>query len=245
MVMDLSGTTALVTGAGHRVGKGLALALAGAGCSVFVHYNRSATAAEETAAAARDIGVRAVTGSADLGDADAAAGLVAAATAELGPVQVLVNSASGFPDDSVTDVDQAGWNRALTVTLNAPVFLTQAVALALPEDLEGSVLNLTDWRIDRPYPDHFSYTIAKAALARFTESAALALAPRIRVNAVALGAILPPPGKGSDYLKDLAGAIPLRRVGSVEVVADMALALLRNDFVTGEIVKVNGGAHLV
>lgn len=243
--MELTGAVGLITGGAVRVGKALTLALAGAGCDVFIHYGRSSDAAEETAAEARALGVRAAIGSADLGDATACAGLMDRAGTALGPVQVLVNSASGFASDTVRDVDLAAWRRTMAVSLEAPVFLTQALANQLPAERSGAVVNITDWRTARPYPDHFSYIVAKGAIDAFTHAAAVGLAPDVRVNAVALGAILPPPGKGASYLKELAGSIPMRRAGGVGVVAEAMLFLLRNDFVTGEIVRVDGGAHLV
>jgi len=132
----------------------------------------------------------------------------------------------------------------MAVNLRAPVFLTQALAKALPDGVVGSVVNLTDWRTARPYPDHFSYTVAKGGLDTFTIAGAAALAPDIRVNGVALGAILPPAGKDSAYLKDLAREIPLQRVGGTEPVAQAVLFLLRNHFITGEIIRLDGGAHL-
>ena len=180
---------------------------------------------------------------ADLSDPSAAEAIIAGA-GELAPVRVLVNSAAMFPEDSLASVTAAGWQRTLDVNLTGPVFLTQAFAAALPEDVEGAVVNVTDWRARRPYPEHFSYTVAKGAITTFTEAAAEQLAPRIRVNAVALGAILPPPGKDSAYLKELATEIPLQRVGNPALVADAVLHLLRNDFITGEILRINGGAHL-
>jgi glucose 1-dehydrogenase len=242
--MDLSGAIALVTGGGHRVGKGIVLALSAAGADVFIHYGRSADEAETTAAEAEQLGARVEIGSADLSDLTVAPALVAEAASALGPVSILVNSASGFPEDTLTNVTVEGWERTLQLTVGSPAFLAQAVARGLPESGEGAIVNISDWRTARPYPDHFSYSIAKGALEAFTRTAAVALAPRIRVNAVALGAILPPPGKGSEYLKELATGLPLERTGSVEVVADAALSLLRNDFITGEIVRVDGGAHL-
>ena len=243
--MELAGAVALITGGAVRVGRALTLALAAAGADVFIHYGRSAGPAEETAAQAAAQGVRVATGSADLGDVGSCAALVEQAASALGPVRVLVNSASGFATDTLRDVSFEGWRRTMAVTLEAPVFLTQAMANRLPDDADGAVVNVTDWRTGRPYPDHFSYMIAKAGIDAFTASAALALAPRIRVNAVALGAILPPPGADASYLKDLAGRIPAQRAGGVDVVAEAVLFLLRNDFVTGEIVRVDGGAHLV
>ncbi len=241
--MELSGTTALVTGGAHRVGKGIALALAEAGCDLVLHYRSSAGPAAETAAEIERIGRRVVLVGADLADPSAAASIVAGA-GELAPVRVLVNSAAVFADDSLTGVTADGWWRTLDVNLTGPVFLTQAFAAALPADLDGAVVNVTDWRVARPYSDHFSYTVAKGAINTFTRAAAEHLAPRIRVNAVALGAILPPPGKDFAYLKALAKEIPLQRVGDPEVVAATVVHLLGNDFITGEIVRINGGAHL-
>jgi len=180
---------------------------------------------------------------ADLSDPAAASEIVASA-GDLAPIRVLINSAAMFSEDSLSSVTPEGWQRTLAVNVTAPVFLTQAYAAALPDDVEGAVVNVTDWRTARPYSNHFSYSMAKGAIDTFTGAAAEHLAPHIRVNAVALGAILPPPGKDSAYLKELAQEIPLQRVGNPGIVADAVLHLLRNDFITGEIVRVNGGAHL-
>ncbi|MCB2224291.1 MAG: SDR family oxidoreductase [Actinobacteria bacterium] len=241
--MDLSGTTALITGAAHRVGRGIAVALAAAGCDVVLHYHSSAGAAEETADEIRALGRRVTLAGADLSDPAGPPALFEAAGGA-GPVRVLVNSAAVFPEDTLADVTPDGLRRTLETNLAAPVFLTQAFAGALPKDAAGAVVNVTDWRTARPYPDHFSYTVAKGALDTFTVAAAEALAPRIRVNAVALGAILPPPGKPSSYLKTLAKEIPLRRVGDPGLVGDAVVSLVRNDFITGETLRLDGGAHL-
>ena len=239
--MELRGVTALVTGAAHRVGKAIALGLAGSGADLVLHFHRSGGDADATAAEARSLGVRVALVSGDLGTDPAA---VFDGVGDLAPVRVLVNSAAVFPPDNLTDVSADGWKDTLAVNLTAPVFLTQEFARRLPDGVAGAVINVTDWRTLRPYGDHFSYTVAKGGLDTFTRSAAEALAPRIRVNAVALGAILPPPGKDSAYLKALAQEIPLKRVGGTEPVVQAILALLANDFITGEIVRVNGGAHL-
>jgi NAD(P)-dependent dehydrogenase (short-subunit alcohol dehydrogenase family) len=149
-----------------------------------------------------------------------------------------------FPKDTIMDVTPDGWDQTMAVNLRAPVFTTQAFAEALPEDSKGVVINVSDWRTARPYPDHFSYMVAKGGVDAFTVAAAEALAPSIRVNAIALGAILPPPGEDSEYLQDLASEIPVEHVGGTEPVAEAVLFLVRNDFVTGEIVRIDGGAHL-
>lgn len=241
--MELPGVTGLVTGGAHRVGRAIGLALAGAGCDLVLHYNRSSGAAEEAAEEARALGRQVRLVGADLSNPERAEEVIAAAE-DLAPVQVLVNSAGMFPEDTLLDVDPDRFDRTIGVNLRAPVFVTQAFANALPEDVEGAVVNVTDWRTARPYAEHFSYTVAKGAVDTFTLAAAEALAPRVRVNGVALGAILPPPGKDSAYLKDLARQIPVEQVGGTEPVAAAVLFLLQNPFVTGEIVRVDGGAHL-
>jgi NAD(P)-dependent dehydrogenase (short-subunit alcohol dehydrogenase family) len=237
--MDISGRRALITGGAHRVGKGIALALAAAGADLVLHYNRSAGSAEETASEARDLGVAVELRQADLSDPESIAQLLS------DPVEILVNSAAGFPCDRLLDVSLEQWQRTLGLNLTAPVFLTQAFARALPAESDGVVVNVTDWKTERPYlGPRFSYTIAKGAIDTFTRVAASELAPGIRVNAVALGVILPPADAEEGYAERLAAETPLQKVGGVEVVAEAVLHFIRNDFLTGEIQRLNGGAHL-
>lgn len=243
--MEIAGRNALVTGGAHRVGRALTLALAAAGANVYVHYNSSEGPAEETAALAKEMGVRAVVGSADLSDPRMGSRVIADAQSTLGPVSILVNSASGFPKDRFQNVTLDEWQAAIDLTLAGPVFLTQAFAAALAGDSTGAVVNVTDVKTATPYREHFSYTVAKGGLDTFTRAAALALAPRIRVNAVALGVVLPPPGEDQAYVERLASKLPMRKPGGTEPVASAALALIENDFVTGEIVRIDGGGHLV
>ena len=243
--MQISGRVALVTGGATRVGRALSLALASAGADVFVHYNSSAGPAEEAVAAIEALGRRAASGAANLSDPATAPGLVTAATEVLGPVSILVNSASGFPEDTLADVTLEGWRRTLDLTLAGPIFLTQAFAAALPDDAEGAVVNITDVKTHTPYRKHFSYVVAKGGIDTFTRAAAVALGPRIRVNAVGLGVILPPPGEDDAYVDRLAAELPLRRVGGTDPVAAAVVALVENDFVTGEIIRIDGGGHLV
>ena len=167
------------------------------------------------------------------------------ATEAVGEVSILVNSASGFAADTVEDVTLEGWRRSHDVTLASPVFLTQAFAAALGPQSDGAVVNITDVRTTAPYREHFSYVVAKGGVDTFTRAAALSLAPRIRVNAVALGVILPPPGEDASYVEALAAELPLQRAGGTAPVVAAALDLIRNDFVTGEIIRVDGGGHLV
>ncbi len=241
--MELQGVTALVTGGAHRVGKAIVMALAEVGCDLVLHYNRSSEAAEETAAEVEAVGRQVRLVRVDLGDPSRASEIIASA-GDLAPVRVLVNSAAVFADDTLNNAEPEAWDRTMAVNLRAPVFLTQALARALPNDRSGSVINITDWRTTRPYPDYFSYTVAKGGVDTFIAAAAVALAPKIRVNGVALGAILPPADGDSVYLKELAQEIPLQRVGGTGSVAQAVLFLLRNHFITGEIIRLDGGAHL-
>jgi len=243
--MDLRGRVGIVTGGGVRVGRAIALGLARSGVDVFIHYNRSSGSAEDTAQEVRDLGVRAETGSVDLSDPSTAAQLINLATRALGPPSILVNSASGFPTDTIADVTLEQWRRTFDLTLTSPVFVTQALAKALPENLDGAVVNITDVRTQSPYREHFSYVVAKGGIDTFTKTAALQLAPRIRVNAVALGVILPPPHEDDDYAQRLAARLPLERVGGTAPVVAAVLSLLENDFVTGETIRVDGGGHLL
>ncbi len=185
-----------------------------------------------------------VIGAGDLSDPTMAGALIETASDELGPISVLVNSASGFPADNISDVTVGEWRRTADLSLGSPLFLTQAFADALPSEMSGAVINITDVKTTSPYREHLSYMLAKGGIDTLTRAAALALAPRIRVNAVALGVILPPPGEGEDYVSILAAELPLERPGDAQVVADAAVFLAQNDFITGEIIRLDGGAHL-
>ena len=242
--MDIHNRVAIVTGGAKRVGKAIALGLAQAGADVFVHYNSSSGLAEETVAEIEALGGRGAAGGADLSKPEEAAKLIPTAADRLGEPSILINSASGFPADTLADVTLDGWRRTHDITLASPVFLTQAFAAALPAPSEGAVVNITDVRTTTPYHKHFSYVVAKGGIDTFTRAAALALAPRIRVNAVALGVILPPPGEDDDYVIDLASRLPLQRVGGTQPVVEAVLHLVANDFVTGEIIRIDGGGHL-
>lgn len=242
--MELTGRNAIVTGGGVRVGRAISLALADAGARVYIHYNQSSDAASAVRDEILGAGGFAAIGSSDLADPAAAQMLVADAATALGPVSILVNSASGFPTDSLSDVTLENLRDARSVTLESPVMLTQALAAAMSDDLDGAVVNVTDARTMHPYKEHLSYLLAKGGLDTFTRAAALELAPRIRVNAVALGVILPPADETDAYAANLAATLPLARVGGPEVVADAVVFLCRNDFITGEIIRVDGGAHL-
>jgi NAD(P)-dependent dehydrogenase (short-subunit alcohol dehydrogenase family) len=243
--MDLSGKVALITGGAVRVGRALTLALAGAGCDVFVHYGRSQSEARATQVEVEALGVKAAIYPADLADTAAVQAIVPATVSRFGRLDILVNNAAIFLDGDLAATTPAMWESQFAVNLRAPFLLSQAFAAQLPADGRGKIINITDARIFRPAADHFAYRLTKAALLAMTETLAHDLAPRITVNAVALGAILPPPAKDNSYLAQLAEAhVPLRHPGDPEAVAANVLHLLRQDFLTGVTIRVDGGQFL-
>ncbi len=243
--VDIKGRTAIITGGAVRVGGAITREFARRGASVFIHYNRSAAPAEALRKEIVDTGGVAAIGSADLSDPECAADLVAAAEASLGAPTILINSASGFPTDTIDDATVDGFRSAQNLSLITPMMLIQAFARQVPDDLGGAVVNITDVKTMRPYTKHLSYVLAKGGVDTLTRATALALAPTIRVNAVALGVILPPSTEDDDYARKLADDLPLQRVGGAQVVADTVAFLCENDFITGEIVRVDGGGHLI
>ncbi len=235
-----------MTGAGVRVGRALALALADHGVTVAVHYNRSATEARRLVAAIRRKGGRAEAFQADLADDAQCLQLIPQINLRLGPVRILINSASLFGEGLFMNTTLAEWDANLDVNLRAPFRLSQVFAAQQNDKLRGNIINLSDWRGVRPGTDHFAYTISKAALIKMTEGMALALAPRIRVNCLALGSILPPPHATPQLLESLVSVTPLKQLGSPQDVADAMLYLLGpGSFVTGQTILVDGGRHLV
>jgi glucose 1-dehydrogenase len=244
--MDLNGKTAVITGGAIRVGRALVLALAEAGCNVFIHYGRSAEQANQTKAEAEAFGIRAAVHSANLAEADEVTGVMATAVSTFGPIDILINSAAIFPEeDTFTHTDIALWDTLLNVNLRAPFLLSRAFAAQLPPAQPGKIINILDARLRQPAPDHFVYRFTKGSLWQMTEMLALELAPHITVNGVALGAILPPPGKDASYLDNIAQKrVPLKRAGSAEIVAENVLHLLRQDFLTGVIIPIDGGEFL-
>ena len=236
--------TALVTGSAQRLGRAIALALAQAGHPVALHCHRSQAEARALAADIKAAGGRAAVLAADLADETATASLIARATAALGPVGVLVNNASTFQRDEWDTTDRASWDAHLEPNLRAPFVLIQAFAQALPPGLAGNVINLLDQRVWSLTPHFVSYTVSKAALWALTQSLALALAPRIRVNAVGPGPALPSPRQSAEQFAQQCAATPLGRGTSPDEVARAVLALLALPSVTGQMIALDGGQHL-
>ncbi len=235
---------ALVTGAGRRIGRAIAMDLARHGWAVAVHFNASGEAAGETVEAIRGSGGTAAAVQADLADRHAVQGLIPACAHALGALTCLVNNASVFEYDALPDLDGARWQRHLDVNLRAPVFLAQAFAEALPADTGGSIINILDQRVWKLTPDFFSYTISKSALWTATRTMAQALGPRIRVNAVGPGPTLPNPRQTSAGFARQQQATPLRRGPELDEICAAVRFILDASSMTGQMIALDGGQHL-
>ncbi|NWG46075.1 MAG: SDR family oxidoreductase [Alphaproteobacteria bacterium] len=233
----------LVTGAGRRLGAALAEGLAGAGFAVFVHYNGSREPAEAVCARIRAAGGRAEAVAGDLSDPSVPAGLIERCSA-LRPLTALVNSASVFDYDRWDTVTGEGAARQMQVNAFAPVLLAQAFARALPADGRGAIVNILDQKLWNLHPDFFSYTLSKTALWCATQMLAQALAPRIRVNAVAPGLTLRSGAQTEADFEAMRVRNPLERPNQPGDILQAVLYLLAAEAVTGQALKVDGGEHL-
>ena len=239
--MDLAGKTALVTGGAVRLGRGLCEALAAAGCNVVVHCRDSRAAAAALTAELRQAGVHAWTVAGDLRGEMRCARMVAAARRCAGQLDFLINNAAVFHLGRVADSGEGAWRETLDVNLLAPVFLTRAFARA---PAARCVVNVLDRRITGSAPGCLAYLLSKQVLAAFTRTAALDLAPRVRVNAVAPGAVLGRAPDDQRAAREPAGRIPLERRPTAAEVAAAVLYLLGAEAVTGQTIFVDGGQHL-
>ena len=250
----MTGGRALVTGAGRRLGQAMAVDLARLGLDVAVHYNTSADGAAETLARIRGFGRRAEAVQADLLELDATRALVGRAAEALGgPLNVLVNNASLFEYDSIASLTPESWHRNVTSNLQAPVFLTQAFAAQAPEpgrDDRGEpiaralVVNILDQRVRKPTPHFVSYTLAKMGLWAFTETAARALAPAIRVNAIGPGPTLRGAGQSAEGFARQRASTVLERGSNPEDVTGALRYFVTAPGVTGQLLCTDGGQHL-
>jgi NAD(P)-dependent dehydrogenase (short-subunit alcohol dehydrogenase family) len=235
---------ALVTGAGQRIGRSLALALAEDGFAVAVHHHRSRAAAKSVVAAIRGGGGRAVALAADLGDERALAELLPRAEAALGPIGVLVNNASVFFEDTVATTTRESWEAHLSINLRAPFVLIQHFAARLPPEAGGVVVNLLDQRVWSLTPFFVSYTVSKAGLWTLTQTMALALAPRIRVNGIGPGPTLPSLRQSPEQFARQCALMPLQRGTSPEEIAAALRFILEAPAMTGQMIALDGGQHL-
>jgi len=235
---------ALVTGAGRRIGRAIACDLARAGWAVAVHYNASAEAAAEAVAEIEAEGGRAVALRAELSDEAQVAALVADAAAALGPLGCLINNASTFENDTIESADRASWDRHMEPNLRAPFVLTQAFARALPAAAGGAVINLLDERVWNLTPWFLSYTLSKAGLWTLTQTLALALAPRVRVNGIGPGPALPSSNQTPEQFARQCATMPLGRGTTPDEICAAVQFILAAKAMTGQMIALDGGQHL-
>jgi NAD(P)-dependent dehydrogenase (short-subunit alcohol dehydrogenase family) len=240
--MELRGRWALVTGGAKRIGRTIALELAGRGANVAVHYHTSASEADAVVKQIEARGVKALALHADLGRADEVLALAQAAEDRTGGVDVLVNNASNYFRVPFDDLTEAVWDASLDVNLKAPFLLSWALGRAMRRRGAGRIVNLADWAGERPYDDYLPYCVSKAGITCLTKALAKALAPAVQVNAVAPGPVLPPDDLGDAERQAITRATPLKRFGTPEDVARCVRFLVEEaDFSTGAVFLVDGG----
>jgi pteridine reductase len=237
--MEIAGRIALVTGAGKRVGRALALGLARAGARVAVHFHASTAGALETVAAIRDAGGNARAFSADLADPHAAGTLVDSVADSLGGLDILVNSSGIMQRVALADVTPANWDTTFAVNLRSQFFTSQAAARRMVNG--GVIVNMADLAAFEAWTEFIPHCVSKAGVVALTQALAHALGPRIRVNAIAPGAVLLPDGFDGTRL---VSTTPLKRLGSPDDVVQAMLYLIAADYVTGETIIVDGGRHV-
>ncbi|MEX2201345.1 MAG: SDR family oxidoreductase [Dongiaceae bacterium] len=235
---------ALVTGAGRRIGRAIAIDLAQHGWNVAIHYHRSAAEALEVVSEIESLGRRAVALQADLTDEAQVVRLLPAAIATLGPLTLLVNNASAFEMDRIDSATRASWDQHIETNLRAPLVLTQAFAQQLPAGRQGNIVNLLDQRVWKPTPYFLSYTVAKMGLWTLTRTCALALAPSIRVNGIGPGPTLPSTRQTEEQFRRQCEAMPLKRGTTPAEICDALRFILDAPSMTGQMIALDGGEHL-
>ncbi len=250
--MQLKDRVALVTGAAHRLGKAVATALAEEGCHLVVHYGTSKKEAMQTVDELSALGVEALALPADLSQAKEIEELFSRLETRFGKLDILVNSAATFQPQAHQSVSAEDWDRVMAVNLRAPFLCTQQAARLMlesrrQEDPPGLVVNMVDLSAVSAWPGYVQHGVSKAGLLHLTRIGARELAPGVRVNAILPGAVLPPPGLDADGMewRRMGETLPVGRPGEPSQVGMTAVFLARNDFITGDVIFVDGGEHLL
>ena len=243
--MELEGKVALVTGAAKRLGRSLALALAERGAELAVHYHASEREAHELLAQLKRAGGKPVAVPGDISRAADVERIVEAAMQAFGRIEILVNSAAIFYRTPFATLTEADWDRVLGVNLKGPFLLCRRVGEIMLRQGRGKILNLADIGGMKVWAEYLPYSVSKAGLIALTQGLAKALAPAVQVNAIAPGTVLLPEDTPPDERDRAIRRIPLARLGSPEDIVRAALYLLESDFVTGEVLSVDGGQRLI
>lgn len=244
--MEIHGKVALVTGGAQRVGKAIAVALARAGANVIITYHASADQARATVAEIEQSGARAAAYACDQSDVASINDLFAALRRDFDHIDLLVNNAAIMERQPVLDVTLDDWERVINTNLRGPFFIAQAAAKWMMEThTPGVIINIADTAALKPWPGYITHTISKTGLVAMTETLALALAPQIRVNAIAPGPILKPPDWTDErWQRTTEATVPLKRTGSLDDVTDAVLLCARSEFMTGHTLVIDGGRTL-
>jgi len=243
--MDLIGKNALVTGSGIRLGRAIALALGEAGCNLALHFHSSADSVNQVKSDLLNMGRKAEIFQQDLEDVLHAQELMDRVQEVFGHVDILINNAGIFPGGNGRSVTPEKLNRVFNINLFSPWLLIASFAKQLPEGMQGRVINISDSKAYQNGTDHFAYRLTKQAINSLTAMFALELAPNITVNAIAPGTMLPLQGYEHVDLQAVAERqIPLKRVGNPEIIAQNVLHILSQDFMTGHVIRVDGGEFL-
>ena len=238
---SLIGKTALITGSAQRIGRETALTLADAGINIIIHYRHSKDEAHELKDELKRRGVRAWTLEADLSHAKEYQTLIHRAYDTAGSIDILINNASEFPMDSLDNITFDSLTTGMEINAWAPFILCR---LFVEQAKSGKIINMLDSRLSGYDWTHVSYILSKHVLGVLTRMMAVKYAPEFTVNGIAPGLILPPPGKDESYIDRMVHTVPLQKHGNPEDVSDAILYLLKSDFVTGQVIYVDGGRHL-
>lgn len=242
---ELLGKRALVTGAGRRVGRAIALALARAGADIVVHYNQSAKESDAVAAEILEIGRQVDTIRGDLANSDSIALMIAELDRHEIGIDILVNSAAVYYPTPLADITPDVWDQIMAINLRAPFLLAQGLGLRMKARGQGCIVNIADCNLRRPYREFTPYFAAKAGVAMITETLALELAPEVRVNSISPGTVLPPDDAETEFKTQSINRSPLKIAGSPEDIADMIVYLAaKGRFITGSDMRVDGGATI-
>ncbi|MEM8744323.1 MAG: SDR family oxidoreductase [Pseudomonadota bacterium] len=236
--------TVLITGSAKRIGRAIALDLARAGWRVGVHYNSSDDDAVGTVREIEEAGGTAAALKADLTNLEATHALIPACCEKLGPPTCLINNASLFEHDEISTLTEDSFHHHMRVNLRAPVFLAQAFAKSLPDDVEGVIINMLDQRVWKPTPDYFSYSLSKSALWAATRTLAQGLAPRIRVNAIGPGPAMANARQSDEAFARQQAATILERGPEPDEMCAAVRFILDARSMTGQMIALDGGQHL-
>jgi NAD(P)-dependent dehydrogenase (short-subunit alcohol dehydrogenase family) len=234
----------LITGAARRIGRAIAIELAGAGWNVGVHYHQSHGQAADLVKELQGIGVKAVALSAELSDEVKVEELFSSAVDALGPITCLINNASVFEEDTALNVSTSSWNGHMDVNLRAPFLLSQCLAKGLPDSSFAAIVNIVDQRVWNPTSQFTSYTLSKMGLWNATQLLARSLAPRIRVNAVGPGPTLQSVHQSAEDFNWEVSAVPLKRSVTPQDISRGVLFIIQSQTMTGQMIALDSGQHL-